>query len=287
MVITTFIASILPIKLLNNLQKSSQYLNDLTSLSIGILLGTVFVILLPESIKILIDSGTSPTNLNIGYPILFGFLCLFVIDQFFKDYIESDTIDITSTKNPIVESFKSVISSSITLSLLIHGSIDGISLGSSFVSTNKTLKILLCLGIILHKLPTAFSFGIILKSENKIHERFFILHLVLFALSTPCFALSSFGCLSLLKINDNFNFLIGEILLFSTGNFLFIVLNLINSFFKFRDENVSEYNDLSSGLNSFQIDDSENQKVQGMKFKKLGILGCGLIIPIILSFIQE
>ncbi|KAI5959045.1 uncharacterized protein KGF55_005535 [Candida pseudojiufengensis] len=276
--------------------KTSIYLNKLSIFSVGILIGTVLLILLPEAFEILVITNFKINKFNIGFPILIGFLLMLVLDNVFNSgnkYLNNSEEGLTlSTNNKfksILESFYSIINSPISLSLLIHGSIDGISLGSTFVSQNEALKLLLIFGIIIHKLPTSFSYGIILTKENKIQGKFLMLHLILFAISTPFFTLSTFSMLTLFHSDDNFDLIIGEVLLFSIGNFLYIILHLLNHIV-LDSKDYTDNDNITTSINDidqFNIDDVHNDVEGKNKRFNILILLSGLIIPIILTFIQE
>ena len=151
MFVATFVAGILPLKL----TVAQHHLKYLSFLSMGILIGTAMMIILPEGIET-ISHETTDVALYVGFPILLGFLTMYILDCMFSTNVKAQ-------ESSVVES---VVGSPITLGLIFHGIIDGISLGSSLAS-GEVMTLIIFAAIIIHKIPTSFSLSTILLQEGR------------------------------------------------------------------------------------------------------------------------
>ncbi|KAI3402606.2 hypothetical protein KGF56_004698 [Candida oxycetoniae] len=255
-------ASLAPMKFLS---ASHANLTLSTYFSTGILLGTSLLIILPEGIEVLNESGHKLTSSAIGLPLTFGFTMMYLVDKFFT---------IGNFPSPIVNvsPLSSILNSSLSLGLIVHGSVDGISLGSSFLDTDKTFHALVLLAIILHRIPTAFSFGTILNKKG-LEDKLVVWHLALFALSTPIFTWLTIGFVSV--FNTDILYVTGLLLLFSAGTFFYIVNHVMNEF------------DVSSSWDMPNSSDTETTMThQGNRVNLLLPL-LGLTLPVLISFFKE
>lgn len=285
--IATFGASLLPVKYSSALSQSK--LTYLTYFSSGVLLGTSFLIILPEGIEVLADADSETNTTSIGYPMLIGYVLMYIIEKFTSEIIPStpteSRIDETSGDSGHIgfvkdaSGYLSVIKSSITLGLVVHGSVDGISLGSAFLNSRGSFRATIVFAIIIHRLPTAISLGAILSKEGWVNKVIYM-HTSLFALLTPVFAWITVIVVSLLHIDLLYTTAI--LLLFSTGTFFYVVTHVMNEFdYNSSGDEINEWADVpgSSSSNSTILNKSDNMNII---FRLLGLL-----VPVVISFIRE
>ena len=148
---------------------SQRALALLLSFSAGVLLGAVFFHMLPET-RVLSD--------NIGWPILAGFLLIFVMERFvFVHACEERQCDIHQMGIPAF------------LGISLHSLLDGLALGAGLLMPHPGSGDLLT-GII-HKVPDSISITSILLSAGWSRRRVAVLSL-LFSLTTPAGALLAY-----------------------------------------------------------------------------------------------
>ena len=145
---------------------SQRALALLLSFSAGVLLGAVFFHMLPET-RILSE--------NIGWPILTGFLLIFVLERFiFVHACEERACDIHQMGIPAF------------LGISLHSLLDGLALGAGFMIPELGSVVLLA--VLIHKMPDSISITSILLSAGWSRRRVALLSL-LFSLTTPVGAL--------------------------------------------------------------------------------------------------
>lgn len=267
MFLTSFISGILPLKL----SISTHYLRYLSLLAMGVLVGTAMLIILPEGIEML---STSTQNISgfVGFPILMGFVTMFIIDNVFSN-------NKSSSSNPKGQTslYESIFGSSLTIGFIFHGIVDGISLGSSFAG-GAAIPLLIFTAIIIHKIPTSFSLSTILYLEGIPDSKLFW-HIFLFALLSPIATWITYMIVSLLKAN--LDVVVGILFLFSAGNFLFVVSHVMSEF------TIGDYQVLPTSVESETntvVTNSIHSKFSKLEFT-LALVG--ILIPALLTFIKE
>src|SRR5918999_3266100 len=149
---------------------SQKTLALLLSFSAGVLLGAVFFHMLPEIGRVLAD--------NIGWPILTGFLLIFVMERFvFVHACGELDCDIHQMGIPAF------------LGISLHSLLDGIALGAGLILPQLGPVVLLA--VIIHKMPDSISLSSILLSAGW-HRRKVAMLALLFSLTTPVGALLSY-----------------------------------------------------------------------------------------------
>ena len=149
---------------------SQRALALLLSFSAGVLLGAVFFHMLPETGKVLED--------DIGWPILAGFLLIFVIERFvFVHACEERECDIHHMGIPAF------------LGISLHSLLDGLALGAGLMLPQLGPVVLLA--VLIHKMPDSISISSILLSAGWDRRRVARLSL-LFSLTTPLGALFAY-----------------------------------------------------------------------------------------------
>ena len=140
------------------------------SFSAGVLLGAVFFHMLPEVSDVLSE--------NVGWPILGGFLLIFVMERFvFVHACEEHECDIHQMGIPAF------------LGISLHSLLDGVALGAGLILPQLGPVVLLA--VIIHKLPDSISISSILLAAGWSRRKVAILAL-LFSLTTPLGALLTF-----------------------------------------------------------------------------------------------
>ena len=174
---------------------SQRALALLLSFSAGVLLGAVFFHMLPEIGEMLGE--------NLGWPILAGFLLIFVMERFvFVHACEERDCDIHQMGIPAF------------LGISLHSLLDGLALGAGLMLPQLGPVVLLA--VIIHKMPDSISITSILLSAGWSRRKVAILSL-LFSLTTPVGALLAYVFFSALS-PENVAIAIG----ISAGTFLAI-----------------------------------------------------------------
>jgi zinc transporter ZupT len=146
------------------------------SFSAGVLLGTVFFHMIPESAKYLGE--------HLGIAVLGGFLLIFVMERLvFVHGCEERECDIHQMGFPAF------------LGISLHSLLDGIALGAGLMIPQLGPVILLA--VIIHKLPDGISISSILLSAGWRRRSVGVLCL-LFSLTTPVGALIAYFFLTVL-----------------------------------------------------------------------------------------
>ena len=165
-ILISLVGSFLP--LLREL--SQRALALLLSFSAGVLLGAVFFHMLPETGAALGE--------NIGWPILTGFLIIFVMERFvFVHACEERECDIHQMGIPAF------------LGISLHSLLDGLALGASLMLSQLGPVVLLA--VIIHKMPDGISITSILLAAGWRRRKVALLG-VLFSLTTPAGAIIAY-----------------------------------------------------------------------------------------------
>lgn len=149
---------------------SQRALALLLSFSAGVLLGAVFLHMLPEVGEVLGESA--------GWAILAGFLLIFVMERFvFVHACEERTCDIHQMGLPAF------------LGISLHSLLDGLALGAGLMLPHLGPVVLLA--VIIHKMPDGISITSILLAARWDRKKVALLS-VLFSLTTPAGALLAY-----------------------------------------------------------------------------------------------
>lgn len=259
MFVATFAAGIVPLRL----AVAQHHLKYLSFLSMGILIGTAMMIILPEGIETL-SQETTEVSLYVGLPLLLGFLTMYIIDCLFSTNVKAQ-------ESSVVES---IIGSPITLGLIFHGIVDGIALGSSFAS-GEVMTLIIFAAIIIHKIPTSFSLSTILLQEGTSDSKLYW-HVLLFALLSPLACWLTFVVIKLISTKSNL--VLGVLFLYSAGTFLFVVNHVMHEF------SSNDFYALPTSVESEMTAVESHSKIPR---NELIISLVGISIPTLLSFAKE
>ena len=146
------------------------------SFSAGVLLGTVFLHMIPEAGKLLGD--------GLGVAILGGFLLIFALERLvFVHACEERDCDIHQMGIPAF------------LGISLHSLLDGVALGAGLIIPQLGPVVLLA--VIIHKMPDGIAISSILLSAGW-RRRTVVTLSLLFSLTTPLGALIAYFFLSTL-----------------------------------------------------------------------------------------
>lgn len=164
------------------------------SFGAGVLLGVAFMHLIPEAAELM--------NLQIGIPLLSGFLLLYILEKFVMVHSCEAGCDFH------------VIGWSAVVGLSVHSLTAGMALGAGLVIPEISLFVFFA--ILLHKLPESFSLTCILLQERMAKGKI-ILVLFGFSLAVPLG-----GVLTSFFLKEDSTYAVGWLLAFSAGTFLHI-----------------------------------------------------------------
>lgn len=163
----SFLAGSIPL----SINLAQDKLDMVATFGAGLLIGAVFLIIIPEGVETVYKSSSSKilrtdvlpstqseeqeiaVEHSIGLAMLIGFAFMFVIDQNLHSH-EHTPIPISVSD---LRDYNSEVKSTPTLGLVIHGMADGVAMGSAFVSDHRELEWVLFFAILIHKAPTSFG----------------------------------------------------------------------------------------------------------------------------------
>ena len=205
------------------LELSSNRLKQLTAIGAGVLIGSAFLVILPEALEIFEgheeegheeegheeegheeESHIEPST--IGLAILGGFVLMLLLETFGLPHAVHHDED------------KDLLGLSATIGLIVHAIVDGIAVGASVSSSTET-GLVVFVAIMLHKGPAAFGLSSFLK-HIKIPASKSKIYLFSFALASPIASILTFFILKDTSFATNDN--IGLALLFSAGTFIYV-----------------------------------------------------------------
>ncbi|KAK6458687.1 ZIP zinc transporter-domain-containing protein [Scheffersomyces xylosifermentans] len=287
--ITSFCGGMVPLKL----SLSPSRLHSVSVFSMGILIGTSLVLVIPEGVETLYGAmdNKDPRTISrvIGFSLLGGFALMYTLDHlpaillyFNIKFAPVIILDPTAPITPCI-AINSVVRSSLTSGLILHSLTDGVSLGSSFVKGDFTIELVFFLAIIVHKLPTAFSLTTILMKEGH-SSKIILMHLLLFSLSSPLASIITYG---IIKLTDSDNEkVVGILFLFSAGTFLYVVNHVMSEIVGSGEESKKEFTAVPTSADSQEtiIHSHSHSSIDG---PGVLLVLAGMTIPSLLSAIGE
>ena len=190
------------------LELSSDRLKQLTAIGAGVLIGSAFLVILPEALEIF-ESHEEESHIEsstIGLAILGGFVFMLLLETFGLPHAVHHDED------------KDLLGLSATIGLIVHAILDGIAVGASVSSSTET-GLVVFVAIMIHKGPAAFGLSSFLK-HIKIPAFKSKIYLFSFALASPISSILTFFILKDTSFATNDN--IGLALLFSAGTFIYV-----------------------------------------------------------------
>ncbi|KAG7813214.1 hypothetical protein KL921_000760 [Ogataea angusta] len=274
---------------------SANSLHLVSVFSVGLLISTAFVLIIPEGLEhytvhepiglwllagfvvlFSINSITSIANSNTCLPSQFeqSFQLSHLSDEFIRPLsppesaqaepqLERPFVASKPEKNMLLAPFKNPR----TLGLIIHALTDGIALASSIMSDSDEsvnfTSLFVVFAIFIHKLPTCFALSSLLLAAGTSNKEI-LYHVGVFSSSSPIGALLTYFMVSFL-INGNFNEAAGELLVFSGGAFLFVGFHALHE----------------------TLNPNKSPKDKTSQFKGLGLCLLGMIIPAFIAFVKD
>lgn len=245
----SFAAGMLPLMI----SLSEERLKLVSTLGMGVLMGTSLIVIIPEGVETLYggsggtgesteSGGGASSHSFVGLAMVLGFLMMYLIDKIptliqphkphSQPYIAVDNLnelgaygapngveDLAS--NTKKEGARRSLST--TIGLVIHSAADGIAFGASATSSNIALTGIVFFAILLHKCPAAFSLSVLLL-KNGLAKKKVRQHLTVFSLAAPAGAIATYLVILLItpatSDDSSTQWWTGLILLFSGGTFL-------------------------------------------------------------------
>ena len=191
-----------------SLELSSDRLKQLTAIGAGVLIGSAFLVIIPEGLESFESDGeeTQVEFSTMGLVILCGFVLMLLLEIFGLPHAVHHDED------------KDLLGLSATIGLAAHAAADGLAVGAS-ISSNTETGLIVFVAIMLHKGPAAFGLTAFLK-HIEIDDTKSRIYLILFALSSPIVAILTFFVLDDTSFATDEN--IGFALLFSAGTFIYV-----------------------------------------------------------------
>ncbi|WFD34914.1 hypothetical protein MCUN1_001759 [Malassezia cuniculi] len=249
MAVGTFVTGCLPLFI----SLSRRGLRRLELWGSGLLIGAALTIVIPEGIASVYGSHRNDGALNgdsepiINHPdiiaacLLGGFMLMFMIDKYSASHtspphLQGGELQTLSgghhgTATEMTSEIRAMLSS--MLGLLIHAAADGIAMGASSRSVEKSLRLVVALAIMVHKAPTSIGLCTLLMAEQY-SKRAIRAGIFVFSLATPLSALLTYFIIRLISpdagdgsTDSGSRHDIGAILTFSGGTFLFVAMHAV------------------------------------------------------------
>lgn len=235
--VTLFAAVILVMTLIAGrlpffIKKSSQNLHVLIAFSAGVMVGVLFIMLMPEALERTDDAGH---DFDIACAMmLIGFLLLLIIDFLVKTYLNSE-------EGCPDERSHTITSMSAFAGLAIHSFFDGLALAAAFVAGDD-VGIMVLVALCLHKSVVAFSLSstLVMSENRKKAWRY----MIAFSIISPLATIISYVFLD----TGNMDFA-GPALCFSVGIFMFVTLcDMVPEAFHHRNRDPRQLAALIAGI---------------------------------------
>lgn len=184
-------------------------LHMLITFSAGIMLGVLFIMLLPEALERTFDNGHGADGASMM--MFAGFLLIFIIDFLVKKYLHKE-----GEEAGCEECEHDITSMSAFIGLAIHSFFDGLALAAAFIA-GEDVGLLVLIALCLHKTVVVFSLSsTMLMSHNKKRTWGY---LTAFSAVTPLGAV-----LSYLLLDTGDMGIAGLALCFSVGIFSYVTM---------------------------------------------------------------
>ncbi|KAL3235000.1 Metal homeostasis factor ATX2 [Nakaseomyces bracarensis] len=231
LLLVTFAIGCLPFYYVGN--SHEKFLRTFSQFGVGMLLGTSFMLVIPEGIESCVEKGG-----NVGLDLLIGFLGVFLLDKLvhkissrnnndhsnsidndsmyygFKDSLRLCLKDLFTNPRIIITR---ILRNNVIFAFVIHGISDGVALGTTV--NNESLLIIVFIAIIIHKIPAVLSLSALMVTKQGLPLNECMTNLFMFSLSTPLgyIILSLFN----LKQSDIMDYISSNLLLMSGGSLLY------------------------------------------------------------------
>lgn len=267
------------------------YLKYVSDFGIGMLLGTSCLLVIPEGVEKFGDKG----GRGFGISLLLGFMILYGLDRFLHalqaGHILSGWFDASAAPDPLERNIDLInprktvpfiLTNNIVFALVIHAFSDGLALG--IAESYDSLKFVMLIAIIIHKIPATLSLTGIMISKQRLPKLQVISNLIAFSISTP------FGLLFVIlmrfvskdlieKMSDGLLVLSGSSLLYAS------LLALISPS---KDQEQQLQNDGPIPVSGSVLEMGEGvtteEKIEQESLPDVRLLLLGIFIPLMISF---
>ncbi|SCV06201.1 LANO_0H24322g1_1 [Lachancea nothofagi CBS 11611] len=297
-----FAIGCIPIYYVKNKESSGEdlFLSMLSLFGMGMLLGTAFMLVIPEGIDACLEH-----NGNVGINLLIGFLVVYLLDQA-ASVVSQNTgqtrwssflqegCELTSLRDllNVKKAFTLVVRNQVVFALVIHGFSDGLAMGAS--TNNDSVKIATLAAIIIHKIPAVLSLSSLMVTKQKLPTLEAASNLLAFASSTPL----AYLVVSLINMKNwgPLEWISGNILLMSGGSLFYAAVSALlgnHSHTNDSHEYAEAHENFISGPTSYEFapkDMTPFEVIGAAAQRKVPfgettyVLG-GVLIPIIVSYL--
>ena len=201
------------------LSGEQHMLRWMTGLAAGFLLASAMLIAIPEGFELVgagggVDFDMLPAG---GLAVLLGFLLLMLLETLgFGHDIHEEHHEHAEDHGHGHVNHPSGAAASAVVGLTMHAAADGLAIGAALAAGDLNITIPILIGVLMHKLPAAFSLGAFSQHERDDFRRS-LLDVLVFSLATPVFILLSWSLLG--EMSEAW---IGLAILFAAGSFLYV-----------------------------------------------------------------
>ncbi|KAL6941008.1 hypothetical protein ACO0OL_000124 [Hanseniaspora opuntiae] len=269
----------------------TKYRPHFINISKGIILSTIFIIIVPEGMEVLGDDVK-----NLGLYIVLGFVFVYITEEYIHlltnghgnkrnqgNLPETGSFSVSLQSYyqlfNVKSTFKLMLHNSVTFPLFIHGLTDGFTMGFITISENKKINTVILLSTIIHKIPALISLMMILMLQQQLPRLECLANLNWFALSTPIGFI--FTSLFLKIFNIKNEKVLGMFLVASAGSLIYALIQTFMS-----DEEVVSVDsgfDIQTDFSINDYDEVDNSHDINTNAKVLCFIG-GCSIPLVISF---
>lgn len=192
------------------IKMNDKQLHLMISLSAGVFIGVLFLMLMPEALEETEHGGFE--MIDGMYALLIGFVIVLIIDFILKNYMKSEC-DCETCQDLHSHDITSL---SAFIGLAIHACFDGLMLAAAFYG-DEEFTVAMLIALCIHKAVVVFSLSSTFILSNRKNKA--LKYLIVFCLISPIAAIVSF--LFLDGMEPSFT---GLALMFSAGIFMFVTM---------------------------------------------------------------
>ncbi|SCU77541.1 LADA_0A00980g1_1 [Lachancea dasiensis] len=291
-----------PIYYVKNTQSlgNEKYLGILSLFGVGMLLGTAFMLVIPEGISACLEHEG-----NVGVNLLMGFLVVYALDRvasmvsrnsahirwcsFLQERCELESLrDILKPKKVV----SLVVRNQVVFALVVHGFSDGLAMGAS--TNNDSVKVATLAAIIIHKIPAVLSLSSLMVTKQKLPTLEAISNLLAFAASTPL----AYFVVSLINMENwgPLEWISGNVLLMSGGSLLYAAVSALSGNHKNHETYEYSETEVNLGLEPTALDINYKDMTPfqlvdagvpnaSLPYDESVYVLCGVIVPVVVSYI--
>ncbi|CAR24536.1 Mn(2+) transporter ATX2 [Lachancea thermotolerans CBS 6340] len=209
----------------------SKYLAMFSLFGVGMLLGTSFMLVIPEGVEACLEH-----NGNVGLNLLIGFMVVFFLDNVASAVAKGaktsrlssflqDAPEMNSWKDVLKpkKALTLVVRNQVVFALVVHGCSDGLAMGAA--TSNDSVKFATLIAIIIHKIPAVLSLSSVMVTKQHLPALEAVSNLLAFSMSTP----GAYIVISALNLKkwEALEWVSGNILLMSGGSLLYAAVSAL------------------------------------------------------------